>query len=175
MFESCSLQRTASLEFHKDTLNYPELENTIACFLSCHSSHDTNSRKCLSFLYYSRKSVGDHARQLSKMEDYVNNPNVDQLTKLCLKSIMHLGGVFDYQGSLLEATASMNSTAKDIGSKKAHRYGEVKEITGLLCFKQGAALDKMGHYSIFLNVFSCLHYCGCLVILDDSISLCTYF
>jgi hypothetical protein len=35
--------------------------------------------------------------------------------------MMHLGGVFDYQGSLFEAIPSMNSIAAELQSQKGHR------------------------------------------------------
>jgi hypothetical protein len=63
MFESCSLQPTASLGFHMDALNCPDMDNTIACFVPCLSRDDTDSNpKCLSFLFYSRKCVGAHVK-----------------------------------------------------------------------------------------------------------------
>jgi hypothetical protein len=89
--------------------------------------------------------------------------------------MMHLGSVFDYQGSLFEATASLNSIAKALEPNKGHSCGEVKQFTGLSCFKHGAAFDKMGYYSVFMNVFCSLHYLGFIVNMDDSISLCMYF
>jgi hypothetical protein len=42
-------------------------------------------------------------------------------------------------------------------------------------FKHGAAFDKMGYFSILLNVFMSMFYMDILKMIDDSISLCMYF
>jgi hypothetical protein len=168
MFESCSVQPTTCLGFHQDTMNCPMMDNTILCFVPSH-------KKCLSFLFYSRKCIGDYTKRQSVIDTYIQNTASDQLTKLCLKSIMHVGGIFDYQASHIEATASINSIAQSMRSKKTYSCEEVEAYTGLLCFKHGAAFDKIGFYSIFLNIFCSLHYCGYLLNLNDSISLAMFF
>jgi hypothetical protein len=86
MFESSSIQPTALLGFHTDSLNFPEMDNKIACFVPIQSNLESNATKCLSCLYYSRKCISDHAKRLSKLESYLSNPDADKLTKLCINS-----------------------------------------------------------------------------------------
>jgi hypothetical protein len=52
---------------------------------------------------------------------------------------------------------------------------EVSSFTGLSCFRHGAAFDKMGYYSIFLNVLMSMHYLGLITTINDTISICIYF
>lgn len=176
MFESCTVQPTASLGFHQDSMNCPEQDYTIACFIPCRTSQcNADSMKCLSFLYYARKCVNDHVKRMSNIEQILNNPEACKLTQLCIKSMMHNNCNFDYQGSLFEVTPALNSLAKEFETKHGYRSKEVEEYTGLSCFKHGAAFDKMGYYSIFMNIFCSLHYLGFITNIDDSISLCIYF
>jgi hypothetical protein len=84
--------------------------------------------------------------------------------------------VFDYQGSLFENDLSLNELAPLFEKKdSAHCCPDVAAFTGLRCFKHGAAFDKMGYYSIFLNFFFSLHYLGIANDIDDSISVSIYF
>jgi hypothetical protein len=58
---------------------------------------------------------------------------------------------------------------------KGYSCPDVKEFTGLKCFKHGAAFDKMGYYSVFVNMFMTMHYKGFINNVNDAISLCIYF
>jgi hypothetical protein len=64
-----------------------------------------------------------------------------------------VGSIFDYQGSRFETEESLNSIASAIENVEEHSCPEVQHLCGLPCFKHGAAYDKMGYYSLFLNVF----------------------
>lgn len=176
MFESCSVQPTSALGFHQDTMNCPVLDDTIACFIPF-LDRENDERKCISFLYYSRKSVMEHAKKMSLIDTFLRSPTVSSssLTQFCVRSMMHIGGVFDYQASLFESPMSLNAIYKDIEKKRGHSCPEIREFTGLSCFKHGAAFDKMGYYSVFLNVFLSLHFTGVAMNIDDSISLCIFF
>jgi hypothetical protein len=88
---------------------------------------------------------------------------------------MNVGGVFDYQASLFEADESLNDIAIRLENDPNHMCPDVKDFSGLQCFKHGAAFDKMGYYSVFVNVFLCLYYQGMVTSIDDSISLCMFF
>jgi hypothetical protein len=174
MFEACSVQPTSTLGFHQEAMNSPDLDNTIACFFPCKRGDDIVT-ECLSFLYYSRKCVDEHARRMSLIETFFSEEKNSCLSKLALKSMLHQGCVFDYQGCLFEATPSLNAIATDLEHNKEFSCKEVMQYTGLACFKHGAAFDKMGYYSIFVNVFLSLHYFGMLTNIDDAISLCIFF
>jgi hypothetical protein len=173
MFESCTVQPTASLGFHLDSMNCPDIDNTIACFIPCSTNqrNGLEDRKCLSFLYYSRKCVSDYSKRLSNINYFLNDTNRCGLTQLCVRSMMQIGSVFDYQGSLFEVTPSLKSIGKELENKNGYSCHDIAEFTGLSCFKHGAAFDKMGYYSIFMNVFCSLHYLGFIQNVDDSISL----
>ena len=174
IFEACTVQPTSSLGFHKDTMNSPDMDKTIACFIPCIKGEEIAS-ECLSFLYYSRKCVDEHVQRMSQIEIFLSGEENSDLSKLALKSMLHQGCVFDYQGSLFEATPSLNVIAKDLEHRKEFSCKEVIDYTSLDCFKHGAAFDKMGYYSIFVNVFLSLHYFGLVTNIDDAISLCIYF
>ena len=64
------------------------------------------------------------------IDDYLKSPDADKLTKCCLNSMMHLGGVFDYQGALFEATASLNSIAKVLERSELSKlvFGKVTDF-----------------------------------------------
>jgi len=112
---------------------------------------------------------------MSLIETFFSEDKNSCLSKLALKSMLHQGCVFDYQGCLFEATPSLNAIATDLEHNKEFSCKEVMQYTGLACFKHGAAFDKMGYYSIFVNVFLSLHYFGMLTNIDDAISLCIFF
>jgi hypothetical protein len=88
---------------------------------------------------------------------------------------MHVRGIYDYQGTLFEADESMTTIASKLESDANHSCQEIRDFTGLSCFKHGAAFDKMGYYSIFPNVFLSLYYQGIVITTDDAISLCMFF
>ena len=46
---------------------------------------------------------------------------------------------------------------------------------GTQCFKIGVAFDKMGYYSIFLNIYISMFYNKLILNVNDSIALCMYF
>jgi hypothetical protein len=175
MFESCTVQPTAALGFHRDLMNCPMEDNTIACIVPYCDDKNDKQIKCLSYLFYTRKCVGDYVRRMDIIDAFLDNPAECRLTRLCLKSLMNTGGIFDYQGSLFEATESLVSIASQLESKKGFSCPDVKAFSGLRCFKHGAAFDKMGYYSIFVNVFITMHYKGFVQNLNDAISLCMYF
>ena len=173
MFESCSVQETGMLRFHRDTMNCPKLDNTIAIHVP---SRNNYGKSCLSFLFYSRKCVGDFSEKKKNIEKYISNETDNcRLTILCLKSILEVKGIFNYQGSLYENVNSLHKIASKLLLHKAYACPEVSRFTGLQCFRHGAAFDKMGYYSIFLNVLMSMHYLGLISNIDDTISLCIYF
>jgi hypothetical protein len=88
---------------------------------------------------------------------------------------MNVGGVYDYQGSLFEAEESFSSIALKLENDVNHSCRDIKEFSGLGCFKHGAAFDKMGYYSIFVNVFLSLFYNGIATTVNDAISLSMFF
>jgi hypothetical protein len=95
--------------------------------------------------------------------------------RFCIKCIIQVGGVFDYQGSLFKAEKSLNEIALELDGNEDFSCRNVEEFCGLSYFKHGAAFDKMRYYSLFVNVFLCLHYKGISTTVDDSISLCMFF
>jgi len=179
MFEACTVQPTSALGFHQDLMNCPSMDKTIAYIVPTGIEYDVSSKNdkqhSLSYLFYSRKCVGDHSKKLSAMKTYDIDPDKCKLTKLCLRSIMHVGGIFDYQGSLFEGKESMTTIALQLENHPDHCCPNIKEFTGLTCFKHGAAFDKMGYYSIFVNVFLCFYYKNIIINTDDAVSLCMYF
>lgn len=176
MFESCTVQPTGALGFHKDTMNCERMDKTIAFIVPIESVGDTEDYKsCLSYLFYSRKCVGDYANKMAILHTYINDPTNCDLTRLCLKSLLNTNGTFDYQGTLFEAEKSLNSIARSLENMKDYSCPEVQELCQLSCFKHGAAFDKMGYYSIFVNVFLGYHYMGLATNIDDSIGLCMFF
>jgi hypothetical protein len=182
MFEACTVQPTDALGFHQDLMNCSSMDKTFACLVpsATETTETTKSAKreeenCLTYLFYSRKCVGDHVKKMVNIELYKNDEASCNLTVLCLRSIMHVGGIFDYQGSLFEATDSLESIALKLESDPNHCCQDIKDFTGLSCFKHGAAFDKMGYYSVFPNVFLSLYYKNIVSCTDDAISLCMFF
>lgn len=176
MFESCTVQPTSALGYHKDSMNCPLQDKTIACLVPCvGNEHRTGGSRCLSFLFYTRKCVGDYVQRMDNIDAFLDNPANCGLSRLCLKSLLHVGGVFDYQGSLFERKESLQTIANQLQHKKGYSCPDVMEFTGLQCFKHGASFDKMGYYSIFVNVFMTMHYKGFIQNVNDAISLCIYF
>lgn len=171
MFEACTMQQTGMLGFHRDTMNCPYLDKTIAL----HVPDSNNCDSCLSFLYYSRKCVGDYAQKRKAINTFINNPESCPLTVLCLKSLLEVDGIFNYQGLLFENEECLNDLAERYEKSSKHSCAEVSSFTGLSCFKHGAAFDKMGYYSIFVDVYLTLFYLKLVSNDDDSISLCIYF
>jgi hypothetical protein len=174
MFESCSVQTMGKLPFHCDTMNCPLIDKTVALHVP-YESTEANKKNCMSFLYYSRKCVGDFASRCDVIHKFLNNQKNCLLTTLCLSAILHTEGIFDYQGTLFENSDSLDKLARTFESDQHYSCPDITRFTGLSCFKQGAAFDKMGYYSILLNVFFSLHYMDILTSVDDSISLCIYF
>jgi len=174
MFESCSIQPMGKLGFHKDTMNCPSMDRTIAVHIP-NKNGDQCDKKCLSFLYYSRKCVGDFDMRQNKISRYINNGQSCLLTRLCLKSILETNGIFNYQGSIFEHTSSLNKLGAKFEKNVDFACPDVVRFTGLVCFRHGAAFDKMGYYSLLLNVFLSMFYMGIIKTIDDSISLCIYF
>jgi len=176
MFEACTVQPTGALGFHKDLMNCSSLDKTIAFIAPiCMTESKKTKGNCLTYLFYSRKCVGEHARKIALISQYDADAGSCKLTKLCLRSIMNIGGVFDYQGSLFEADESLERIALRLEGDAEHGCPDIKEFTGLSCFKHGAAFDKMGYYSILLNIFLSLYYKEILKDIDDAIGLCMYF
>jgi hypothetical protein len=178
MFEACTVQPTAAVGFHQDRMNCEYLDKTIAMIVpttvSMAGKHNDNNR-CLSYLFYTRKCVGQYARKISDITTFMSDPSQCYLARFCVKSLMNVGGVFDYQASLFEADESLNDIAIRLDRDPDHMCPDVKDFCGLQCFKHGAAFDKMGYYSVFVNVFLCLYYQGIVTSIDDSISLCMFF
>jgi len=177
MFEACTVQPTGALGFQQDLMNCSYMDKTIAFIAPTTTGSDQTyaNDKCLTYLFYSRKCVGDHAKKMSMIRLYNNDPKSCKLTKLCLRSMMIIGGVFDYQGSLFEAEESLKDIARRLESDANHICKDVSEFTGLSCFKHGAAFDKLGYYSIFINIFLSLYYNEILINVDDAIGLCMFF
>lgn len=173
MFESCSVQTTGKLHFHRDVLNCPKMDETVAVHVP--SQHDFGD-KCISFLFYTRKCVGDFSKKRASMEEYLINSKTNcKLTILCLKSILEVNGIFNYLGSLFESNRSFKSIASSLQRHPEYQCHEVAQFAGLSCIKHGAAFDKMGYYSVFLNVLLSFHYLRIIQTVDDVISLCIYF
>jgi hypothetical protein len=123
MFESCSVQETGVLHFHRDVLNCPVIDETVAVHVS--SQHDFG-KKCVSFLFYTRKCVGDFARRKASIETYLlRNQKNCELTTLCLKSILEVKGIFNYQGSLFENTKSLTKIADSLINAPEYQCLEV--------------------------------------------------
>ena len=139
------------------------------------STDENKEGGCLSYLFYSRKCVSDYSKKKSNWEAYIQNSGNCDLTRLCLISILQVGGVFDYQGSLFEAEDSLNQIAKSYRNMKEYSCPDVETFCGLPCFKHGAAFDKMGYYSLLVNVFFTFYYKGIITNIDDSICLCMFF
>jgi len=178
MFEACTVQPTAALGFHQDRMNCDYMDKTIAMIVpttATTTERKNNSNSCLTYLFYTRKCVGQYARKISDINNFITDPSQCDLTRFCLKSLMNVGGVFDYQASLFEAQESLNDIGNRLENNVDNMCADVKEFCGLQCFKHGAAFDKMGYYSIFVNVFLCLYYQGMVASIDDSISLCMFF
>jgi len=172
MFESCTLQQTGTLRFHRDSMNCPLMDHTVAL----HVPHQNNGDVCTSFLYYSRKCVGDYAIRMGSIHSFIKSDHGCKLSKLCLKALLETNTIFDYQGTLFENDLSLNELAQSFERMDSgYSCPDVADFTGLRCFKHGAAFDKMGYYSIFVNVFFSLHYMGIATDIDDSISLSIYF
>lgn len=97
MFEACAIQLTGALTFHKDTMNCPVIDKTIAFFAPSiidPRTHGKNrQRVCLTYLFYSRKCVGDHSKKIAKMKLYDTYPESCKLTRLCIRSILQVGGI----------------------------------------------------------------------------------
>jgi hypothetical protein len=178
MFESCMVQPTSALGYHKDLMNCcPIQDRTIACLVPCLSKDYQLDGRCLSFLFYTRKCVGDYVQRMDNIEAFIDNPVNCGLTRLCLKSLLHVRGVFDYQGSLFECKDLFATIANRWQDMKGYCCPDVRDFTGLVqCFKHGAAFDKMGYYSVFVNIFmTSMHYKGFIQNANDAISLCIYF
>jgi hypothetical protein len=171
MFEACTLQPTGPLGFHRDIMNCNTLDKTIALIAPC----SQDATKCLSFLYYTRKCVGEYTKRRGTIHTYLKDNTSSPLTQICLKSIMATGGIFDYQGSLFERDISLNKIGQRFEKNVDTQCTEVANFCGLSCFKYGASFDKMGYYSILVNVFMSLYYMELIKSVDDSISLCMYF
>jgi hypothetical protein len=98
IFEACTVQHTLlSLGCHKDAMNSSQMDKTIACLTPCKKGEDIAS-DCLSFLYYPRKCVDEHARHLvSQIETFLSGEEKSRLSTLALKSMMlPLGCVIDH-------------------------------------------------------------------------------
>jgi hypothetical protein len=171
MFEACTVQQTGTLGFHRDVMNCPSLDKTVAF----HVPDTIQSQSCLSFLYYSRKCVGDYSSRMDAITTYVTDPNSCQLTVLCLKAVLEVKGIFNYQGSLFEHEDCLNDLAETYEGNTKHSCADISAFSGLSCFKHGAAFDKMGYYSIFVNIFLTFFYLKLVTNDDDAISLCIYF
>lgn len=168
MFEACTIQPTGGyLSFHQDVQNCPSMDYTFAL-------HIPFRDKCMSLLYYSRKSVGDHAIRMSNIQHFHDDVSACYLTKLCMKSMMATNTVFDYQ-SIFENEKSFEEIGKELENTNGCSCQDLVSFCGVRCFKSGAAFDKMGYYSIVLNVFLSLFYNDILENMDDSIGLCMYF
>jgi hypothetical protein len=171
LFESCTIQQTGRLNFHRDPMNCPTMDWTLAL----HVPHSNKDDVCMSYLYYSRKCVGDYTARMGSLNSFMKKESSCKLAKLCLKSITETQGIFNYQATLFENDMSLDKLAETFEKSATHSCPDVATFTGIPCFKNGAAFDKMGYYSIFVNVFLSLHYLGIATDIDDSISLCIYF
>jgi hypothetical protein len=172
MFEACTIQQTGALRFHRDVMNCPSMDWTLALHVP---NHTRDEICCWSYLYYSRKCVGDYVSRMGALSSFLVDESTCNLTKLSLRSILETKGIFNYQGALFENKLSLNKLAMHYESQEKHSCPEITVFTGLSCFKHGAAFDKMGYYSIFINVLLSFHYLGIVTDIDDSISMCIYF
>jgi hypothetical protein len=86
MFESCTVQPTSALGYHKDLMNCPIQDRTIACLVPCLGKDYQLDARCLSFLFYTRKCVGDYVQRMDNIDAFIDNPVKCGLTRLCLKS-----------------------------------------------------------------------------------------
>jgi hypothetical protein len=173
MFESCSVQTMGKLSFHCDSLNCPSMEETVALHVPFKDAEI--NQECMSFLFYGRKCVNDYSSRIEVIDEFIHNERSCPLTKLCLSALLETNGTLDYQGQLFENDDSLDNIGASLEMNPSTACSQITEFTGLNCFKMGAAFDKMGYYSIFLNVFLSLYYMGIIKTIDDSISLCIYF
>jgi hypothetical protein len=173
MFESCSAQLTGALRCHKDVMNCPAMDRTIALHIPF-MSNVTDGHTCVSLMYYTRKCVGDYAGRMSNISRYLNNDHNCDLTKVTIRSMMKVGCNFDYQ-SMFEHADCLNDLGTVLEAEESTRCEDIKSFCGTSCFKSGAAFDKMGYYSIFVNVFMTMFYKEIISNVDDFISLCMYF
>lgn len=158
MFEACTVQETGMLRFHRDTRNCPLIDDTVAVHIP--SRHDMGQR-CISFMFYTRKCVGDFSHKMGTIKKYIMGTKINcGLTILCLKSLLEVKGIFNYQGSLFENSKSLKTIATELVQRPEYQSPEVSRFTGLSCFKYGTAFDKMGYYSCFLNILLSMHYLG---------------
>jgi hypothetical protein len=70
---------------------------------------------------------------------------------------------------------SIDDLGKDLENEQKRICEEVTSLCGVRCFKSVAGFEKIGYYSIVLNVFFSLFYSKIIENIDDSISLCMYF
>ena len=112
---------------------------------------------------------------MHQIDTFLSNCKNHLLSKLVLCSILNVGCIFDYQASLFKAEQSLETIAMSLVDIPEFSCKEVTEFISSSCFKHGAAFDKMGYYSILVNVFLLLHYSGLVNNVDDAISLCIYF
>jgi hypothetical protein len=173
MFEACSMQLTGALRCHKDVMNCPVMDRTIALHVPF-MSKDADDLTCVSLLYYTRKCVSDYAGRMSKISQYLQNDRSCDLTKLTIHSMMKVGCNFDYQ-SLFQHEKCLNEIGTVLENEESTSCQDIKTFCGMSCFKKGAAFDKMGYYSIFVNVFMTMYYKDIISSVDDFISLCMYF
>jgi hypothetical protein len=126
MFEACTVQQTGTLGFHRDVMNCPSLDKTVAF----HVPDSIHSQSCLSFLYYSRKCVGDYSSRMDAISTYATDPNSCKLTVLCLKDLLEVKGIFNYQASLFEHEDCLNDSAVTYEGDTKHSCAEVSAFSG---------------------------------------------
>jgi hypothetical protein len=65
---------------------------------------------------------------------------------------MATGSNFDYQ-ALFENDQALDDLGKQYAQSPHNQCDDVALFCGTQCFKIGTAFDKMGYYSIFLNIY----------------------
>jgi hypothetical protein len=173
MFEACSMQLTGALCCHKDVMNCPMIDRIIALHVPF-MSKVTDEHTCVSMLYYTRKCLSDYAGRMNNISQYLKNDHSCNLTNMTIQSMMKVGCNFDYQ-SIFKHEHCLNDLGTVLEAENSTSCQDIKTFCGTSCFKSGAAFDKMGYYSIFVNVFMTMFYKEIISNVDDFISLCMYF
>lgn len=171
MFEACTVQPTGALAIHCDKMNCPKNDQTYAVLVP----DVTLQQQCVSFLYYSRKTVSEFVHRMENIEQSLTDSTQCPLMRLCLRLILGKRSIFDYQGSLYENESSLDELGGVLEKHPKHAIPGVEQFCGMKCFKHGAAFDKMGYYSLFLSSMLSMHYMNVIENKYDVISLCMYF
>ena len=168
-----------SLGKHSDDENCPVFDVTVSCTaiftvdevvttaitrpdVAKRFNIDRSDHIASNSLYYTRKTVHNHASKMSKIRIGLANPSVPVLTKFCLRMLQLIKVPVDYQGYLWEHEMSFHDRAMQLSNN-----GSVLKLCG--------AFEKMGYLSIFAHVFFSLYCHGFLVDEDDVLGFDMYF